>query len=489
METTRIYNDPKDKHDVVNKSYVDKVHTEYTDNSIKTTLNNINNSQLVFDNIFTNKIASSNLLNLHEAYEVSNYDAKPVITMNSVVVTAKVDLNVVGYAVLNLMDLRGLEGKTITISWDISSNRADVIAASVISHVELHYMAKDTNRKVITYFANSGCSFTVADDLGEFHFLQVVFMLYNATIGPHLETTIKAGDWIEFKNLQINLGTKKLPYMPYKKYGYNSIESMGSIVVDDIRSKNLFDVNQIPLKTENGVTISKNSEGGLILNGTATSQIEFSYTELSNESKIKSRNTYTLSSNALPENNLLQIFLQNTNGNTWVSTIANIKTDINPTTFTVPALSGTHLKYLILILEGATFNNFVIYPQIEEGSSATNYSEYIEFNNTAVLVDDFIVAHDGFSVIDETIYKQNNRYFGDVVIKKETGVFIETNERACRINKKIMKSVNGACILAKTQWSAFGVGYMFITENSEIIISDYASNSCNFAKIHIDVVV
>ena len=34
------------------------------------------------------------------------------------------------------------------------------------------------------------------------------------------------------------------------------------------------------------------------------------------------------------------------------------------------------LQFLILILEGATLNNFVLYPQIEEGSTATNYSEY-----------------------------------------------------------------------------------------------------------------
>ena len=156
----------------------------------------------------------------------------------------------------------------------------------------------------------------------------------------------------------------------------NGNEAMGSIVVDDIRSKNFFDVNKITSTTVNGVTISKNANGGLVLNGTATGQIEFFYVELVSESKIKPGKTYTLSSNALPQDDKLQVFLQNSNSATWVSTIAHINGTINPDTFTVSTLPGTHFKFLILILEGATLNNFVLYPQIEEGSTATNYSEY-----------------------------------------------------------------------------------------------------------------
>ena len=171
-------------------------------------------------------------------------------------------------------------------------------------------------------------------------------------------------------------GDTAVPYVPFKRYGYNSQESMGSIVVDDIRSKNFFDVNKITSTTVNGVTISKNANGGLVLNGTATGQIEFFYVELVSESKIKPGKTYTLSSNALPQDDKLQVFLQNSNSATWVSTIASITGTINPDTFTVSTLPGTHFKFLILILEGATLNNFVLYPQIEEGSTVTNYSEY-----------------------------------------------------------------------------------------------------------------
>ncbi len=45
--------------------------------------------------------------------------------------------------------------------------------------------------------------------------------------------------------LQIEKGSTATSYTPFKKYGYNSQESMGSIVVDDIRSKNLLDENGV----------------------------------------------------------------------------------------------------------------------------------------------------------------------------------------------------------------------------------------------------
>lgn len=46
--------------------------------------------------------------------------------------------------------------------------------------------------------------------------------------------------YVVYDYVQINDGSTAEAYTPYKKYGYNSQESMGSIVVDDIRSKNLF---------------------------------------------------------------------------------------------------------------------------------------------------------------------------------------------------------------------------------------------------------
>lgn len=66
----------------------------------------------------------------------------------------------------------------------------------------------------------------------------------------------------EYKdNVQLEEGTTATEYTPYKKFGYNSQDSMGKIIVDDIRCKNLvsnvivgdttnWSVGQTPLFTE-----------------------------------------------------------------------------------------------------------------------------------------------------------------------------------------------------------------------------------------------
>ena len=215
-------------------------------------------------------------------------------------------------------------------------------------------------------------------------------------------TTVEDGDVLPI--VDISSGeTKKVKSNKFNQDYFNGNKPMGSIVVDDIRSKNFFDVNKITSTTVNGVTISKNANGGLVLNGTATGQIEFFYVELVSESKIKPGKTYTLSSNALPQDDKLQVFLQNSNSATWVSTIANITGTINPDTFTVSTLPGTHFKFLILILEGATLNNFVLYPQIEEGSTVTNYSEYKGIGYVDTGWHDLTLA-DNVSNLDATQY-------------------------------------------------------------------------------------
>ena len=68
--------------------------------------------------------------------------------------------------------------------------------------------------------------------------------------------------------LQIEKGSTATSYTPFKKYGYNSQESMGSIVVDDISCKN------------------KLNENGVIVNGVIGFPVN-----------VKAGETYTISSN------------------------------------------------------------------------------------------------------------------------------------------------------------------------------------------------
>ena len=49
----------------------------------------------------------------------------------------------------------------------------------------------------------------------------------------------------DFTGVQLEKGSTATEYTPYKKFGYNSQESMGKIVVDDISSKNKFNKNDV----------------------------------------------------------------------------------------------------------------------------------------------------------------------------------------------------------------------------------------------------
>lgn len=173
-------------------------------------------------------------------------------------------------------------------------------------------------------------------------------------------------------------------YIEYKKFGYNSQESMGKIIVDDISSKNKFDINKLTSGTINGITLTKQKDGGIVLNGTATAQAEFYYIETVDGNELKTGQTYTLSSNDLQDGVLA--FLQNSNSATWVSSIAMINSADNPVTFSMPSVAGTHYKYLILVTAGTILNNFVLYPQLEKGDKVTPYTPYKNFEGRTDIV-------------------------------------------------------------------------------------------------------
>ena len=365
MEQYRSYTDPQDENDVTNKRYVDK----NIDDQIKKVENDIDNRfKKSLGNIIVDSIENKNIFNVDLALSVSQVGCNAHIIEDGIRLISNSDTTNDVYAIYRTIDLRGLEGKQFVLSYKTRSNKS---VTSSLGGIELFYEnAAGNDRTLIEWNATNGFSFQVKDNLGNNYYLAMTFFA-NRT-----GNQIYNNEYVDYYDIQIEEGSKATSYTSFKRYGYNNKESMGKIVVDDIRSKNFFDVNKITSTTVNGVTISKNANGGLVLNGTATGQIEFFYVELVSESKIKPGKTYTLSSNALPQDDKLQVFLQNSNSATWVSTIANIKGTINPDTFTVSTLPGTHFKFLILILKGATLNNFVLYPQIEEGSTATNYSEY-----------------------------------------------------------------------------------------------------------------
>lgn len=73
-------------------------------------------------------------------------------------------------------------------------------------------------------------------------------------------------DWDYTTKVQLEKGSEPTDYVPFMKYGYNSEKSMGNIVVDDVRCKNLFDINgNVNIQANDGSQVSRNVVNGNIL--------------------------------------------------------------------------------------------------------------------------------------------------------------------------------------------------------------------------------
>lgn len=126
--------------------------------------------------------------------------------------------------------------------------------------------------------------------------------------------------------------------------------------------------------TSNGITLTKNSDGSFTLNGTSTDVSVFNFTL----PKVLLAGTYTFSiegSDNIPG----PVFLRaRDNNGAMVSTDAQVQgnnTTKNSHTFTSEKEIVT--VALNITKAGQTFNNFVIYPQLEIGSKATEFEPYV----------------------------------------------------------------------------------------------------------------
>ena len=211
------------------------------------------------------------------------------------------------------------------------------------------------------------------------------------------------GAYANYK-LQINDGSTAEAYTPYKKYGYNSKESMGSIVVDDIRSKNLFNLHGSYTCNINSPTISGNS---IIL---PSSDGNGGYTKFSQ--KIEVNGSLTFSCTISDGNGYARPLL------IPLDSSGNVITDLTIEGYSYNQFYGgywkecadgkysltlnlsSNVKFLQLgfIHVSAKFTDI----QIEEGSTATNCSEYKDFDSIGSWVD--IALANTYSFLDLVAY-------------------------------------------------------------------------------------
>lgn len=127
-------------------------------------------------------------------------------------------------------------------------------------------------------------------------------------------------------------------------------------------NRNLLPTQTVSNTTEVTVTADK---GVYTLNGTTTAYRQIISTDI----MYLHAGTYTLSRNASAENNRVSVQIRSSDGNT---TYANVKG--TPVTFTLT--SYTAVKFRITVDNGASLTNYIVKPQLEFGSSATEFEPY-----------------------------------------------------------------------------------------------------------------
>lgn len=172
-------------------------------------------------------------------------------------------------------------------------------------------------------------------------------------------------------NLQIEKGSVSTKYTPFKQFGYNSQESMGEIVVDDINCKNLLDFNSIT--KYNRDLSSSPTVGNKLSFYNSTSALQF-YIPVAN---LRGK-TLTYSNNSKYSNYIRVSELDS--DYKFIKNVSRIGFTVGDTT-----------SYLCVILKEATAISTTatdIEAQLEKGSVATNYVEHKEYDNSKLITNE-----------------------------------------------------------------------------------------------------
>ena len=191
----------------------------------------------------------------------------------------------------------------------------------------------------------------------------------------------------ELNNVQLEKGSIATDYTPYKKFGYNSTDSMGEIVVDDIRCKNIFDKN-------NATILSAYIDGGVIKSITTASTFYI---------KCEPNTTYTVSKK--PGQRFSVGYMKDvpTIGATLSSYVRQ------DTSSSITIKTNDTANYIVVWYYSGSYDTITEAQmrssvQVEKGSVATNYVEHKEFSNKQIYSTSEQVV--GTWVDGSTLYKK-----------------------------------------------------------------------------------
>lgn len=163
---------------------------------------------------------------------------------------------------------------------------------------------------------------------------------------------------------------------------FNGQESMGSIVVEDIKCKQLFNSSLFANQTMNGVTINVSKDGKINLSGTATSATHFKIPFLLNGDMLNKEYTINLIGTVTGISNVGLKINDNNISNLDETTIIRVNNGETNTTFTATQNFINNCYWFDIYISSGNILNSEFYIMIAEGNldKVTSYIQYKNFN-------------------------------------------------------------------------------------------------------------
>lgn len=212
------------------------------------------------------------------------------------------------------------------------------------------------------------------------------FTLTQATrVGMSL--TIVTGATVEnlvFKP-QIESGSTKTDYEPYKEVGDLDAESGKYILPVTVSGKNMIPyLYRETTKTVSGVTFTDNGDGSITVNGTATNLAMFLLARFTSDEIINYKKYIIATNQSKPLMNcyILWQYIKNNNyigeGGTGAETIKILD---------LTAKDYDRIDFFIAVLKDTACENITLKPQLELGETATDFEPYTAPKITNLLLD------------------------------------------------------------------------------------------------------
>ena len=185
----------------------------------------------------------------------------------------------------------------------------------------------------------------------------------------------------------------------YEPYGYK--------IPVKVSGKNKW-VNNIKTSTINGITCTRNADGSLTFNGTSIGTTKFDFSETN---EVIKAGTYTMSGIGNDSNSPYNAIIIVGYGNNTTKDQRTIT--ISKDQIVTP--DNTYIRFS----HGTVLNNYTIKPQLEEGTTATDYEPYVEPVITNIYLDELLRKIDTYD--DYIDYKNKNieRKIEEIVLTGE----------------------------------------------------------------------